>query len=184
MKGRALIFVLHLAWISAGVTSSAFAETDSVGNGGGLSEQNVSFAYLNLAIAYDSCLEFPECLPDAESHELLQKLKASLPQEYQNKAQLQFESGLQAPGLFLVRGKTQKAVTGKEVGDPIWINLDLIYPLDTSKNQRPLQIHEAMAILVSQMAQHHSSRAIEDEFYREYVGEEIARSFLKAGLGN
>jgi hypothetical protein len=136
-----LLLVFPLLAFSGGVV---------VDNGGGLAETNFVFVLQNLPGLIDRCIDVdnPCKLTTLESRILASEARG-LPQ---NMPKLIFKSGSQNPGLFEVdeHGKTRVAVTGHAPGDPIYLNLDLLYK-GGRENEPAIDSTTAIAILIHEL---------------------------------
>jgi len=136
---------------------------DEVG-GGGIAENNALYAWQNLDSFLEMCLS-TDCKLDEKELVLLGKIRDSLPQEKKTKEPVRFRSEKEYPGFFMVDGALRIARTGYKVGDPIYFNLDLIYPGAQVASipllpppDRPLDIPLAIAILVHELGHHPGER--------------------------
>jgi hypothetical protein len=148
-----LILFLLLGIGFQGSISRALAGGSDAGNGGGLAEKNLLFAYGNLQSFIDLCLETSLCRTDATENDLLKKIKDSLDQE--RKAPLDFRSDKATPDFFKIDGLIRVAKTGDNVGDPIFINQDLLYSTSPSGNEVAVDVPLATSILIHELGHHH-----------------------------
>lgn len=143
---------------------------DKVGNGGGIAEQNINYAYLKLQTILSLCLSSASCLNSKDQQMLVQKIITSLPKEYGNTTPFKFISGKTRPDIFLINGSYRTAVTGNNVGDLININTDLIY-FDNEKYERePLSIASAMGLLTHEFGHHHQEL---NHDYLDLIGAQV-----------
>jgi hypothetical protein len=147
---------------------------DVSGGGGGLGEQNFTFAYRNLGRFLEVCLKTPVCQLTKEDREVVEFIAAELPNEYAanpslhfTASQTRFTDGQLAPRI---------AVTGYYVGAPIHINLALLYEKQTDGTTRPLSIAEAVSVLVHELG-HHKGRALTHD-YLDGVGMKVRGGYL------
>lgn len=169
MKIFFLICGLHLSFLS--VPTWATGGGSIVGNGGGLAEQNFIYAYNNLAHFYDLCWAHEnECLNSTEEKKVFHLIRESLSQEYKTTYQIQFLSGQKNPSFFFIDGQIRTAVTGDHVGDPIFINLDLIYQTNSRGEVIATDIGTALAILTHEMGHHHQTK---DHLFLDLLGAKI-----------
>jgi len=158
-----LSFVSDPAWAAGGGSI--------VGNGGGLAEQNFTYAYTNLAHFYDLCWAHEnECLSTAEEKKIFHLIRDNLSQEYKTTHQIQFLSGQKNPSLFAIDGQIRTAVTGDHVGDPIFINLDLIYQTNSRGEVIATDLGTALAILTHELGHHHQ---VKDHQFLDLLGAKI-----------
>lgn len=162
MKCLLLVFAMLI-----GLVANAGTE---VRNGGGTAEQNVIFAYLNLELYTSNCLNSSRCGLDPNEKALLTEIRNALPRERETKNQLQFISGSERPGFFTVNGKERAAVTGANVGDIIYINLDFLYTLNEADQLTAMDIGTATGILVHEMGHH---AGISDEISLDLLGAKV-----------
>jgi hypothetical protein len=155
---------------------TAFAGGSEAGNGGGLAEKNVMYAYLELATPIDLCLASSVCRVGADEQAALRAIRGSLAQEYASPGQVQFRSEKAAPGFFMVDGALRIAKTGDTVGSPIYVNLDLMYPVDAAGNVQPMSIALATCVLVHELGHHHG---IKDHTWLDLVGSKVEALLLK-----
>lgn len=143
------------AVLFAGLRS--FAGGDLVNNGGGIAEKNVIFAYQRLESYLRLCLTSELCRIDKTQKDILEQIVAGLPQERQNTNQIQFVSEKRNPGFFIIEGEVKVAKTGSRIGSSIFVNTDLLY----SKNEMgyfiPVNLSEAVAILVHELGHHYGN---------------------------
>lgn len=144
---------------------------DAAGNGGGVAEQYVTFAYLNLERYLDLCLASESCRPTTEERSLLRLIRARLPDEYATKAQLVFKSGKLEPGFFHLDGQVRIARTGDAIGSPIYLNVDLLYSMGPLGDVVPLGLSTAVAVLVHELGHHH---AVKDHAALDVLGAKVA----------
>lgn len=150
---------------------------DIVGNGGGLAEQNISFALLNLPKIYSLCLSSNFCLSQKSDRDVLSKIVAHLPTELKNPQPLIFLSGKEHPEIFKINNQVKLAVTGNHVGDPIYLNTDLIYQEDQYGQIAPMSIPAAMGILTHELGHHHE---IKNHDYLDLLGSRVHTFALQA----
>ena len=143
-----LPFTLPAAWPLAG------GGGDRAGNGGGLAEQNLQFAYLSLPRIYQNCLDDSTCLQDSRLAQTLKAIRDSLPREARPETGLVFDSERKHPGRFLVDGVVRVAVTGDRVGDPIILNLDLLYSRSVDGTTSATDLGTAISILTHELGHH------------------------------
>ena len=140
--------------------SAAFASHrggSEAGNGGGLAEKNVIFAYLNLEQYVDLCLGTGLCRINVGETEILTKIRAALPSEKTKEGQIVFHSEKKQPGLFKIDGQLRIAKTGDHVGDTIYVNTDLLY-YPVSGEMRALDIPLSVSLLIHELGHHQGVR--------------------------
>lgn len=173
LNSSAIGFVLFLA-----IGLNTWAGTrggggDQAGNGGGIVEQNFQYAHLNLDWIVRSCLTAARCVSGNEKI-LLEKIQQSLTQELKTKPALIFESGAANPARFTIGGQPRVAVTGSHVGDPIYLNLDLLYLPSSSGRIEPVDVGTAIAILIHELAHHQGTYSTPaDESFLDLLGAKV-----------
>lgn len=115
-------------------------------------EQIFTFIYKNLEFILPICLTESECTLSTDETELVKKIVANLSSEVDK---LSFDSGKKNPSLFLKDGNVRIAVTGDNVGSPIFINLDLAFSRGKFGNTHSLGLERIVAILVHELGHHH-----------------------------
>lgn len=164
------ILVLTMSLSPAGASSGG---GDQAGNGGGIVEQNFQYARLNLGWILGSCLSAVRCVSGDEKT-LLEKIQKSLTQELKTKPALIFESGAANPARFNIGGQPRVAVTGNHVGDPIYLNLDLLYLPSRSGRVEPADVGTAIAILIHELAHHQGTYSTPaDEGFLDLLGAKV-----------
>lgn len=149
LKTRAMSLLLVI------IASTSYAGGDLVNNGGGIAEKNIMFAYQRLESFIQLCLSAEQCKVDEAQKEILKKILEGLPQEKENKSQIQFISEKQSPGTFILEGNVKVAKTGSRIGSPIYINTDLIYAKNEIGYYIPTSISESAAILIHELGHHY-----------------------------
>jgi hypothetical protein len=154
MKRRNLMTVLlAISTFTAAVLATEEAKSSGgslVGNGGGLAEQNVAFAYHLLPKVIDSCLHTKVCGLAPRDEALLSRIKSILLVNASRKDKFVFLSAASNPGFFDT-GKNEHhrvAKTGSTPNTPIYFNTDIIAG---ANSQRVLSVAEAAAILVHEV---------------------------------
>jgi hypothetical protein len=132
--------------------SHAFA--DQVGNGGGLAEKNISFAYLNLSKYITICLQSRKCEITSDERNLLIQIQDHLGDEGDPSHLLVMKSEAADPDFFVINKIVRLAKTGSKVGDPIYFDTDLLYRKDQG-GIHALSLHEAVAHLIHELGHHH-----------------------------
>lgn len=117
-------------------------------------------AYL-LPTILDTALQFGDFT--APERELVRKIRAAMP--FENRVQnVRFLSAKQSPQRFAQAGQHRLAVTGNEVGDPIYVNLDHL---------ASLRLDDMVALLVHEFGHHHKMRDDELRFL-DQLGSKVA----------
>ncbi len=169
LVGWQMILALGSAWAG---TAAWAGPGVIVGNGGGLAEQNFAYALANLSHVFDLCdSRITECLPTIEEREAFKKIRLSLPRELGTRDLLRFEScGTASACRFNLDGQMRTAVTGNQVGDPIYVNRDLIYSRDSAGRLFALDLGTAIAILTHELGHH---QGIKDHQFLDLLGARI-----------
>lgn len=141
-----------------------------VNNGGGFSEQNFIFAYTNLERFIDPCLLTEICKLSNGERKILRQIKESLVQERKANSYPFFKSGKLNEFNFQIDGALRIAATGSNVGDPIYINLDLIYPSDFNGSIRAFRVDETIAVLIHELGHHHK---IKNHQLLDFIGTKV-----------
>lgn len=143
---RSLLAVLFIPSAAA----AAVGGGGIVGNGAGLAEQNVLFAYAGLETSIKSCLLSPLCDPSPSEKDLLARIRRVLSQNMKKKEPIVFVSGKANPGFFdLSESEAHRiAKTGLTPEHPIWINSDLLYRFD---GREAMDFPAITAILIHEM---------------------------------
>lgn len=131
---------------------------DDVGNGGGLAEKNILHALTNLDFYSKLCLDGDSCKLSAKERGILSDILRSLPKAKENVDLIVFASEARTPGTFIIDGEPKVARTGRTVGHPIYINIDMIYSLNKMNKLEPISLAQAVAILIHELG-HHVSKA-------------------------
>lgn len=172
LHGSAIGCVLVLA-MSLNTSATTRGGGDQAGNGGGIVEQNFQYAHLNLGWIVRSCLTAARCVSGSEKI-LLEKIQRSLAQELKTKPALIFESGATNPTRFTIGGQPRVAVTGNNIGDPIYLNLDLLYLPSSSGRVEPADVGTAIAILIHELAHHQGTYSTPtDEGFLDLLGAKV-----------
>ncbi|WP_413582823.1 hypothetical protein [Bdellovibrio sp. HCB288] len=147
----------------ATVSASAFAGpgSDWIGNGGGIAEKNVLFAYERLENYIEVCLTSDGCKLNSREREIIAKIAKTLPQEIKGRM-LYFGSEKKTPGFFILDGLVRVAKTGSTPGSPIYINSDLLYSKNAEGEYSAVSIAEAVAILIHEFGHHHGGYSHEE----------------------
>ncbi|MBL7669710.1 MAG: hypothetical protein JNM39_04435 [Bdellovibrionaceae bacterium] len=154
---------------------------DLAGNGGGIVEQNFQFVHVNLPRILTICLNSTQCVSNEEA-KVLSKILQSFPNELKTKPGLVFESGAANPTRFIVHGQPRVAVTGDRVGDPIYLNLDILYGLTSAGKVEVAGVGTAIAILIHELAHHQGKyQSQEDERFLDLLGAKV-RAYLASEM--
>lgn len=151
-------------WLLA-LSITLYAGGDSVG-GGGIAENNILYSFLNLESFIELCVNASVgCGITVEEGRLLRQISDSMKEERKNTKLIRFESESQKPGFFYVDGALRIAKTGFHVGDPIYFNVDMLYPLAGTVSiplipppDRPLDIPIATGLLVHELGHHQGEK--------------------------
>lgn len=127
---------------------------NSSGGGAGFSEKNLVFAMQNLESYIDLCLASASCRIDATQTAWLKEIKTSLKEEGPAETQVIFRSEKEEPGFFLLDGAVRVAKTGGAVGDPIYVNRDLLYRT-VNGIVAGMTLPQASALLIHELGHHH-----------------------------
>jgi hypothetical protein len=161
-----------------GLHSASFAAVGGggeVGNGGGIAEKNITFAYINLSSYIDICLASASCQLSAQELPVLQAIRGGLSDEYLDQNQIIFSSETAQPGFFFLDGAIRVARTGSTVGSAIYYNRDLLYPVGPSGNITPFSVADAVGSLVHEMGHHHG---IADHTFLDLLGSKVEKLML------
>lgn len=161
---KKIIFSIFLTFL---VNPLSFA-SDVVRNGGGISEQNILFAFSNLDDFISVCLESNSCIKEGRDRDLLTKIVKSLDEEVSLNSQLiQFKSEKKNPGFFIIDGVERVAITGDNIGDTIYFNTDLLYKAETNSINKSISTAAAIQILIHELGHHHK---VDDHHYLDQLG--------------
>jgi len=131
--------------------------SDHVGNGGGLSEQNLHFAWLNMKGTLQSCKNQKYCPHlSSKAQELLHKLEESFDVEL-SKGGLVFVAPLTHPEELrrLPNPELRQSNTQSQIGAKIYLNIEKLFALNSDGSERPLNLSESNIILLRELAYHH-----------------------------
>jgi hypothetical protein len=141
--------------------------------GGGIAEQNFTFAYQNLGKFIDICLKTEACQLNDKDRAVLKFISAELPNEnpklFFSEDQSLFSDNQPAPRI---------AVTGNKVGSPISINIKLLYPPGEDGRPAPLGIGEAISVLVHELGHHNGDPTLTHD-YLDSLGIKVRAGYLK-----
>ncbi|WP_413585593.1 hypothetical protein [Bdellovibrio sp. HCB274] len=158
---KALKSAAMLVLASVSVTAFAGPGSDWVGNGGGIAEKNVLFAYERLEKYIEVCLTSDSCKLTPREREIIAKIAKSLPQEVRSRM-LYFGSEKKTPGFFIIDDLVRVAKTGSTVSSPIYINSDLLYSKNAAGEFTAVSVAEAVAILIHEFGHHHGNYTHEE----------------------
>ncbi len=136
------------------INLKVWAGGDHVNNGGGLGEKNVIYAYEKLESYIRLCLKAESCKLSDSQKEILSKIALGLNQD-KSPTQLSFMSEQNQPGQFLIDGNVRVAKTGRDIGSPIIVNIDMLYTRSVSGVYEAVTVPEAVAILVHEFGHHY-----------------------------
>lgn len=140
---------------------------DEVRNGGGLAENFLTHAFNNMNQSIELCLSQKECAEQNNGRSTLMLIKNSLAKELAQNP-LKFSNDRLKPGYFNVDGYTRLAVTGDNIGDPIYYNLDLLY----KNGEVKLNYGDAIQSLIHELGHH---QKIHDHDQLELLGSEVRK---------
>ncbi|MES2856775.1 MAG: hypothetical protein V4692_12965 [Bdellovibrionota bacterium] len=146
----------------------------SVGNGGGLSENNLLFAWMRMGVYVEACMATKYCGLTFPERDLLEKIYNAHEDELAGPG-IQFKSSKEFPDVFDTdeSGQPRSAVTGSEVGSPIIFNVERLYPIVDGEPQA-LDVLQAVGFLVHELGHHHG---IQDHTYLDRLGGKV-RDYL------
>ncbi len=145
---------------------------DEVNNGAGLAERIVLYAYDRLPLFMSICLKSSVCKVSPEERLLLTKISDSFRAEREaNDKQIQFDSETTNPGFFIIDGVVKLAKTGREIGSPIYVNIDLLYTLSANQRREALPISDVVAMLIHELGHHQGNHSHQD---LDYLGVKVA----------
>ncbi|EQC43835.1 hypothetical protein [Bacteriovorax sp. Seq25_V] len=168
MKKKILLFLIL---IYSSVTAS-----DVVRNGGGISEQNIIFAFEKLPEFLNICLSQNTCVTNESEVNLIESIVQSYNNEGKNN--IVFKSERKNPGFFVIDGLEKIAITGNRVGDIIYVNTDLLYKKDKNEMTKFFQVSQAVQLLVHELGHHHGDYTHD---FLDSVGARV-RSFFEGRL--
>ena len=145
-----------------------------VNNGDGLAEKNFAFAFARIDAFSRPCLKADSCKLTSVERDILTKILNGLPEEYKNPKLLQFASEKKTPGFFVIDGQLKVAKTGNNVGDIIYINIDLLYPRNASGQVEPMSVSDALAILIHEFGHHYG---VADHAALDLLGTKVSLLF-------
>lgn len=146
------------------------AHADKVGQGAGISENNIQFAYRYVDKYIQLCLAIKDCTEDGTQTDVLRKILASLNDERKTVPQIGFKRT--ADGIFFVDGKLRAGLTWNYVGAPIYFNLDLIYTTDNQGRVSGITLQTALALLVHELGHH---QGVLDHDWLDRLGQRVSR---------
>lgn len=144
---------------------------DETHNGGGMAEQNFTFARLRIQPAIDYCLHL-HCVKEPSDLLLLNQISSELKHEQEN---LVFKSSKLNPEIFYQSSQfwPKEISTEPEIGSPIYIDIDSIYKR-TNNEQKPFSVSEAVKSLVFAFAFHHPKFTIETSLRVAHLLSQVA----------
>ena len=156
--------------------STALGSGGSIaGNGGGLAEKNVIFAFSNMERFVALCLETPSCRLSEDESNLLRKIKDSLAKEKANANIIRFENRAPPSNFFKIEGLVRVAKTGDRVGDTIYINSVLLYQANGHESTVAMSIPLATAVLVHELGHH---QGVKDHSNLDQLGTKLEMFLL------
>lgn len=138
----------------------------------------ITFPFVNkqLKKILNLCLQDHLCNLLTEEKALISSIQLSQDTENKLNAELiRFDSSKNNPNLFLKDGNTRIAVTGDNVGDSIFINLDLVYQNDKYGSPHPISLNQIIAILIHELGHHHG---IKNHSSLDQLGLKVGNYFL------
>ena len=171
---RMRIVLMMFSLLAANIAAAKNGSGSDAGNGGGLAEKNVTFAYMNLEKYADLCLGTGLCRLMSPEKDLLAKIRGALPAEKAKEGQIVFRSEKDKPGFFQIEGQLRVAKTGNSVGDPIYVNTDLLY-YPVSGEMRAVDIPLSVSILVHELGHH---QGVKDHAALDVLGSKLQALLL------
>lgn len=158
-------------WIIVLISTLAMGASaaDRVGQGAGISENNIQFAYGYMDHYLRFCLASKDCAQDDKEKSVLEKILNALPSEYKTAQQIVFKSHFK-DGIFLIDGKVRVAKTFAEIGSQIYFNLDQLYTIKSGVVEG-ISIQTAISLLVHEFGHHHG---IVDHDWLDSLGQRVA----------
>lgn len=175
-----LIFKVFIVFI---FINNSFA-SDVVRNGEGPAERNITFVYERLEKYIDTCLSSAYCLKDSDRDQkklrsILILIRKALPEEKRvNLEQIKFKSEKLEPGFFIIDGHEKIALTGDNIGDNIFINLDLIYFQENNSLNRHISLFDAIQLLIHELGHH---QGVSDHILLDTLGARVSK-YLEANI--
>ncbi len=162
------------------VLLSLFAATplwagDHAGNGGGIAEGYLALAFNSLERYIELCLAAESCQITPTERVILQEIRSSHSLERAMKDPLIFKSERHDPGTFLIDGLVRIAKTANNVGEPIFINQDLLYTIGPMGAVVPLTYASAVTLLIHELGHHHGMQGPNSHEKLDNVGAKVAR---------
>lgn len=137
-------------------------------------EQWILTYFQNMPLFLELCIEDSRCdLTDRELS-LAKKIHANMSQEATPQKILRYDSSRRNPSLFLVDGVIKSAVTGLNVGDPIYFNLEFLYEFSSSNELSPISSYIPFALLLHELG-HHTGET--DHQFLDIFSEKIANYY-------
>jgi hypothetical protein len=157
------------------LTLNAYAGFE-VGNGGGISENNILMAYRQLAKPLKFCLDFKLCFLSDRENQVLKKIYDTLEIEYGNSHQVVFKMEKEMPkGFFRDKyGNPRLAVTFSHTGSTIYFNRQLLY-FSPGGKKRDISIETAFSILIHELGHHHDEA---DHTFLNDLGSKVVKYSL------
>lgn len=153
---------------------------DFVGNGGGIAEKNFLVALDNFEKFTLMCLDAKACRLDYAQQNLIVLLNEAITKEKNKPQVLYFVSEQKFPGTFMLNGEMKVAKTGSKIGDPIYINTDLLYTQNSFGVYEAISIPQALSILIHEFAHHLTATSCE---HLDLLGTKVA-AFLQNQIQN
>ena len=157
-----------MKWLACiGICLTFIAHADRVGQAGGISENNIQFAYLHLEEYIRFCLALKDCTQNDWQRDVLERELAAQHLEHTHAHQILFSWD---HNLFIIDKKERAAFTYNAVGEPIYFNLNQLYFPDHHGGTVGIDMHRAVALLVHEMG-HHQGETDHDKL--DELGERV-----------
>lgn len=151
-----------------------YAFADKVGQGAGLSENNIIFVYENIEKYLRFCLSSNDCVSSGSESEVLTRILDSMPEERKQSLQVIFKSH-RRDGIFWVDGQIRVAKTWDAVGAPIYFNLDMLYAVNKDGITTPITLPTALSLLVHEFGHH---QGVRNHDWLDRLGARVSRVLL------
>lgn len=126
----------------------------------------IAFKHLH-ALAAECYIRPHTCTFSQEEQRDYDKIFSNI-SKVQNGAGLRFVSETDNPGFFLIDGKVRVAKTSNRLGDPIYLNTDII--------DREISVPTAAAILVHEFGHQNGFRGIDSHSFLDKLGAKVRQS--------
>lgn len=175
MRAGALL-ALALVWSLGSYAGGG----DIFGNGGGVAESNFVHAYSRLYKLIDNCLNSKFCTKtEGEFYDLL-SIREATAKNYKTVSRLVYSTPEKHPEIFFTHDSdvVRLAVTGTNLTDPIYVNLDMLYKKIDGKNFPALSYGQIVEILIHEVGH---NVGLLDHSYLNYLGS-LVRDFTEERL--